>query len=437
MKLMTTKKALLATAVSSAMVASAGIAQAGGPLEEVPTDDLIERIERLEKIIGPGKDFAVRSGTSKVRVELNGQVNQKFRYANDGIDDGYQILDNDGSSTRFRILGTADLNDTISAGTAIELDLEGNVSSQVDLQDQDFGEEVDGGSGTPNFDFRKLEVFFKHKGLGTIFLGQGTSATDGVTEKDLSGTGVSQDSDSDDSALDFRDAAGNFTLDVGDIGFNLDGASRDNRIRYDTPRFAGFQLRASLETRTRFDIGLHYATKDLAGFDIAAGAGFVSSNGGDAAGAPDDRDNQFSGSLSVLHRGTGLSLTGAAGTTFDNDVVEEESTFYFGKVGWKGNLVDFGSTAVSFSYHFAEVETDAGNTDFAVGTTLFDDGGELFDGRFFTVSAVQKVDKLSAEIFARYTNYSADASAAFSAAEGIVGGLDDINVVAIGSRIKF
>ena len=103
-------KALLGTAVSFALLSTANVASAAD-LDNLSDEELLERIERLEKIVGPGNKFAVRSGTKKVRVTVNGQINTAARYASDGENSGIQFVDNDSSSSRFRILGEAKLND--------------------------------------------------------------------------------------------------------------------------------------------------------------------------------------------------------------------------------------------------------------------------------------------------------------------------------------
>ena len=419
-------KALLGTAVSFALLSTANVASAAD-LDNLSDEELIARIERLEKIVGPGDKLAVRSGTKKVRVTVNGQINTAARYANDGENSGIQFVDNDASSSRFRILGEAKLNDRFSAKTNIEVDLETNVSNRIDLTDQDFSEQVGGNDDDPNFDFRKVEVVFIDKVFGSLSLGQGSTASDGAFEQDLSGTSVVRDSTQDDGGLDFVDQLGAASgFDVDDIFGGFDGLSRDNRVRYDSAKFGGFQLSASIESEATFDVALSYAAKDLNGFAVKAKAAYFESNNNENAANDRDAETFASGSLSVLHKASGLSLTGAVGGLLDaddgdSDVIDADEFAWFVRGGWQGNLTELGKTAISASYYSAENSTAA-----AAPAGVTD-----VDGDWFDVNLVQKIDDLSAELYLSYVRYDADISGANAV------DTQAIDVVIAGSRIKF
>ncbi len=417
-------KALLGTAVSFALLSTANVASAAD-LDNLSDEELLARIERLEKIVGPGDKLAVRSGTKKVRVTVNGQINTAARYANDGENSGIQFVDNDASSSRFRILGEAKLNDRFSAKTNIELDLETNVSSQIDLSDQDFGEAAGVTSNSPNFDLRKVEVVFIDKVFGSLSLGQGATASDAVFEQDLSGTSVVRDSTQDDGGLDFVDQLGAATgFDVGDIFGGFDGLSRDNRIRYDSAKFNGFQFSASIESEATFDVALSYAAKDLNGFAVKAKAAYFESNSNENAANARDAETFAAGSLSVLHKASGLNLTGAVGgqlSNDDSDVIDADEFAWFVRGGWQGKLTDLGKTSIAASYYSAENSTGA---DTLAGVTNL-------DGDWFDVNLVQKIDDLSAELYLSYIRYDADISGANAV------DTQAIDVLLAGSRIKF
>ncbi|MEP1443719.1 MAG: porin [Hyphomicrobiales bacterium] len=426
MKILSTK-ALLGTAVSFALLSTANVASAAD-LDNLSDDDLLARIERLEKIIGPGKKYAVRSGTDKVRVTVNGQINTAARYVNDGDDQGVQFVDNDASSSRFRILGQAKLNDRFSLKTNIELDIETNLSSRIDLDNQDDGEEVNGGAGSPNFDFRKVEVVFIDKVFGSLSLGQGQTASDAVFEQDLSGTSVVRDGTQDDSGLDFRLSGGGAAgFSVGQIFPAFDGLSRNNRVRYDTAKFAGFQLSGSVQTEGTYDAAISYANKDLAGFAVKAKASYFVNNGDNARTEDPDRQTRAAGSLSVLHKNSGLSLTGAIGGLLSpqenggSTPVSADALAWFVRGGWQGNITDLGKTAISASYYNAENSTGAATQ---AGVTNF-------DGDWFDVNLVQKIDGLSAELYLSYIRFDADITGAAAVST------QAIDVVYAGTRVKF
>jgi hypothetical protein len=77
---------------------------------------------------------------------------------------------------------------------------------------------------------------------GTLRLGQGDTATNGTSEVDLSGTDVAAYSSVDDVGgnFEFRDNGVGTGITVSDSRSNFDGLSRKDRVRYDTPKWAGF-----------------------------------------------------------------------------------------------------------------------------------------------------------------------------------------------------
>jgi predicted porin len=139
--------------------------------------------------------------------------------------------------------GSAQATDDLKLGATIEVQFESNSTADINQADNTAG-------GTNSFTQRKLEVFASSKRLGTLTMGQGSTASDGMTESDLSGTdlvGYSAVADSG-AGLSFATAntgaiTGNPT--VGGAFDNLDGLSRDDRLRYDTPNMKGLVLSTS------------------------------------------------------------------------------------------------------------------------------------------------------------------------------------------------
>ena len=223
-----------------------------------------ESIAQAAEPAAPSKK--VKSGKDNVSLSVYGQVNRMALYADDGKDSRLFHADNDASSTRVGFKGKAKLDDEWSAGATIEVQIESNSSAKVTM-DQDTKAE-----DAKNFSERKLEVWFKSKQLGKLSLGQGSTASDGTIEEDLSGTGVItgagfaatggelailragvQDLDPDgDGTDDFANqrAAADTGIVVDDLYSNMDGLSRKDRLRYDSPTFAGVQLSTSILSET-------------------------------------------------------------------------------------------------------------------------------------------------------------------------------------------
>ena len=130
----------------------------------------------------------VESKKDGVTLEISGQVNMGVLYANTGESDGSDrnrkvwIVDNDNSSSRFRFVAKAPVNEHLTLGAVMELEVERNASDEVSQDD----------IAALGFDFnlRKVEAVVDHKKYGRFRIGQGDTASNGITEQDLSGTGL-------------------------------------------------------------------------------------------------------------------------------------------------------------------------------------------------------------------------------------------------------
>ena len=255
------------------------------------------------------------------------------------------------------------------------------------------------------FKERKLEVYFQSKTLGKLWLGQGDTASNGTSEKDLSGTSVASYSETGaiGRRLSYRDA--NTQEAIGTIGSyisNFDGLSRRDRIRYDTPKLGGLMLSASAAQGDLFDVALHYGG-EVAGFKVKAGLAYA--DGGDSY------DSQVNGSFSVLHD-SGFNVTLAAGGRDLGDGVDRDPLFYYGKLGYKANFLPMGSTAFSIDYGYGE-EINS---------------NKEAEGTVYGVSLVQKIKKASTELFVNFENNELDAPGVDA---------EDIFIVTGGARVKF
>ena len=363
----------------------------------------------------PDQHKLVEDGKRGVNLELSGQVNVGVLYADSGdgpaagvdADDDDRkvwIVDNDNSSTRFRLIADAPVDEYLTLGALIEVQLEQNSSSCVN-QTVDSGDDCEfkfeGGA------LRKAEAIVDHKKYGKLRFGQGDTASNGISEQDLSGTSVVAYSSIKDvgGGLLFRDSTGALTgVDVGDFFDNLDGLSRKERVRYDTPKLPfGVSFASSYVDGGAYDARVQHSYKwpVLGGVKVAAAAGWYNefeTNG----------EEGISGSGSFLHEPTGLNLTGAGGTTLNQGV---EQHFYYVKGGWQGTIFDFGKTAVS--------------ADAWMGKNFEEDGVESDS---YGIQFVQNVSETSTELYIggrvfMVDNFSED--------------LQDIYTVLAGARQKF
>lgn len=431
--------ALLGTTFMAGVAGFAGPALADGHLEEENAalrsmvEDLQQEVEILkgmvlkqnEKIAEAAAPAApakmVKSGKDKVSLSVSGQVNRMLLYASDGRDSRLFHADNDQSSTRVRFKGKATLDDEWSAGATFEAELESNSSGSVAIEDGKSG----GGSLETKLKERKLELFFKSKRLGKLSLGQGSTASDGSVEEDLSGTGVitSAGFGGTGGSLEFvrsdsaaRKAACMKECDdekqedytVGDLFNSYDGLSRRDRVRYDTPSFGGVKLSTSFlggkwsgddegVGSDAWDAALRYG-RDFDGVEVAAAL---------ATWRKDGDTKGHGGSASVLvPSGTSLTLSYSS-----QDEEGTDSTFQYAKLGQTFDATSAGKTSISIGYGKTEDQSSTGN-----------------EGTYYDLAAVQKIKNLGAELYAVWGVFKAEIPDTPT---------EDITIAATGARIKF
>ncbi len=353
----------------------------------------------------------VKSGKDKVSLTLYGQVNRAMMFADDGEESEVYHVDNDNSSTRFGMKGSAKANDDLSAGFKFEMEYEGNSSDSVSQEGQDV---------SASLKQRHMDFYLKSKQFGKLSIGQGDTASNGTSEVDLSGTKVIGYSDSPKMGKSVRfydsradtyvigvDSDGDdIFVDAGDVMSNMDGLSRLDRLRYDTPTWNGFSVATSTVERNGNDVALRYSGK-IGGAKLAGAVAYARMGDNDS-----DVDTTINGSVSVL-LANGLNATFAAGSQdLDSPAPgHDDPTFMYGKLGYIAKIFDIGTTA------------------FAIDYTQHDDVGQAGDeADSFGIMAVQKFNDLGTELYASYRQISLDRT-------GL--DLEDIDVMMAGARIKF
>ena len=428
----------------------------------------------------------VGAGNSAVKLSLSGQVNRMEVYGNDGKSSEIRSLDNNVSSSRFRFQGESFINDKTSAGAIFEMELRPNSSTNATLtQDgstsvssftagtagvgSTTGSAVNNTTGVPTV--RWADAYIQNEDWGGIHLGFGGTAGYLTAEQDLSGTtnaGYVNVSDTD-GGFSFRQngnalipsaafpkggaagsgtpaasqvvncnltvngkaaktcvetGANSFGPEVGSVFFYMDGKVRDDRIRYDSPVWNGFQFATSFIDGGASDIALRYGA-DWWGTTVVASVAetFATSLGHSAcaaycysSGTPSAAatvsgqanglalqygpsaagSNQFDGSASILHP-SGLNFTIAGGVQdpiykdpFGQSVTP---TLLYAKLGWTTPTpwFDIGKTAFSVSY--------AENDD----TQFKNDAA-----KDYTVGIAQNIDSGAAQIYAGYHHQTLD-----------------------------
>ena len=189
---------------------------------------------------------------------------------------------------------------------------------------------------------------------------------------------------------------------ISDVMSNMDGLSRRDRVRYDTPAFAGFTISGSLTEESKQDVGIVYSGKtDTNQFAVAAGYAHQDTG---------STEHQYNGSASlIIDNKFNISLAG--GMRQLDSATREEPYFAYGKLGYKANITSFGSTNFAIDYgYFKHISQD-------------DD-----DAQTVGLFAVQNVDSVGVDIYAGYRWHELDRTGT---------DFDDINAFLFGSRVKF
>lgn len=309
---------------------------------------------------------SLKSGDDNLYIRLSGHVNKGVLVHDDGVSSlDYWGVDNGNSSTRARVEFFIGVDDYLAINGRIEGQWNpystGSVN-QTNRGDYDWG----------TAQLRMAEVWIGDRDgvdmYGTLWLGQGSMASDGTSEVDLSGTdviGYSGVADLSGGQL-FR-AAGTNTLSTVSVGngfSNLDGLGRRLRVRYDSPEFAGFTVSTSygkvVVPRTvgnpGWDLALRYGG-GMNGAKYKAALAYSDNGSG---------TSRVTGSASILLPSM-INFTVAAG---HQDAASRDSVFYYGKAGYIASIVESGNTAVSIDAYFGDDFNSIGSTSRSYGFQL-------------------------------------------------------------------
>ncbi|PHQ81860.1 MAG: hypothetical protein COB66_01180 [Coxiella sp. (in: Bacteria)] len=289
-------------------------------------------------------------GDKKANVSLSGQISAMTFNASDGSNNNTFFGTNSVSPSQFNVDSEMKPAKNWVIGSHLKLGFETNSSNAVSQTTA---------SPTASIDTRRAEVYVKSKYLGTLFLGKGETATDNTAYSDLSGTTLVGRATLNDigGSLFYRIANnGLSTVTVSDTINGLDGFSRKNRVRYDTPEFGGFTVAVSAAEGGKQGAALKFG-RQFGKIKFAAQMAYTSEqtfNGGTATSA---NGNELNGSASVLFP-VGVSLTAAGGEIQAKESGRDKPYYYYIKPGYQSKFFPIGLTALSIDmgqyYNFAQ-----------------------------------------------------------------------------------
>lgn len=326
------------------------------------------------------------TGNDRVRLTFSGQINRSLNTVNDGRSTRTYHVDNENASTRFRFLGETAEYAGFRAVSLFEFEFMSNRSLVVNQRNQ---------SGNEQISRRLFDIGVNNNRYGTFTLGHGWMASDGTSELDISGITTSAW-----PSIHFGYGAMLFTDDNGLTDRtvlaamdSLDGLSRRDRIRYDSPVIQGFQLSTSAAAEDAYDVALRWAGT-APGARFLVGGSYWRDNSDTPFGSKFDG---WSASGTVRLEGNdawydGFSVVGAvAQRNFDDR--DNKPFYWYGKLAYTTNFWEFGRTG--FAVNYASYDQFAAR----------DEKGDMIG-----VGFSQNVDPLGLELYANFNYLTLDSS---------------------------
>jgi hypothetical protein len=428
--------------------------------------DLDQRVAELEATVA-------RKGNRNVSVEITGLVNNGILAWDDGGERNAYVVTNDNQRSRFSFVGKAAIDAMWEAGYAIDVGLRTANSKLVNQV-----------SDTPllprsrDFDLRSSVWFLRNKRYGTVFVGTTFAATDRIANSNVTQTGMF-----DQYAAPENVGLGMFLRSANDgrltnsllnwrriIGAGGDQPGESQRgfslIKYVSPTWNGFTAAADWVATDFWDVALRYR-KEIAGFDIGAGIGYLQLIPGSRTRSvcpvaslsftgEETACSQLRGSVSAKHLETGLFVNFGASTTGDGIIDEtlryretgadDRQVFYSGQIGIERPFLALGKTTVYADYYAYDggVSTpllvgpnDALNPAGAGLWTVWNSNVEILGG-----GIAQGIDSAAMILYLTYKHVSGDLALRQLegiAATGSIAGapIDDLDLLLSGAVIRF
>ncbi len=348
---------------------------------------------------------SANAAETEKKLAVSGFVNRVLSVTDDGDNSYVDFGDNAADGSRFRLTGTS-TGGGMTIGAEIELGLNRN-------QDQDQGQNSSN-TTTNGLTQRKAYIWAESEKWGTLTFGYAATASDGITEADLSGTEAASYNGSWGSSAGYYflqtgqsgGTAGDVTAAatanpaIGSLFDNFSGNGRQDLIGYATPDFKGFSLGVSASEGGTMDGAINYSGK-LYNTEVAAAVGYVNAEATDG-------NKSYGGSISALHA-SGLNATFAWGKS--TNAGRQDSKNLYTKIGYQMKLNSLGPTNISASWERAD--NLAADTDSATAWGL---------------QLVQGLEDYGTELYAAYSNFELDRTGT---------SYSDIDAGYVGAIVKF
>ena len=303
-----------------------------------------------------------------------------------------------------------------------------------------------------------------------MWVGQTSTATDGITEINLANTShmgmqnlggnvggyfVRQNNNVLTNArIETFFGGANVISSPGIDPSQIGEGNRMNIIKYETPTYAGFIASAAFGEDDMWDVALRYAGEHQ-GFKLAFGVGYQQWTDGNVTGSPtatDERDcvaglagggadrkcSQLGLSGAVMHVDSGVYLHGAYGIRWDelSRVPDKTSDRFYLQGGIEKNWFGLGKTTL-FAEGAMYSITDTGAT-FGNGPSVTATGILASHTSMWGLGLNQSIDAAAMDLYVNYQHYDFDANVCnASVTSACAVGLKDFQAVIAGGIIRF
>jgi len=338
----------------------------------------------------------LKNANSKVSTSLGGRVHRAIMHVDDGAHDGMFNTDGQSGNSEVWLTGSGALTESVTVGGKLRWDIGKNQGACS--FGSTTGEDTCAASG---FASKNESIYFKHKSMGTLTIGDHPEAHAGAPNLDyaskLNDVGATT------GGFEFTTSAtGAFSgITAGAVFDDIDPTST-NVIRYDSPSFGGMGIGLSYANSGSASMKLSYAGT-LSGLSVKAAIGHTNAEG---AG----NDVSTSGGIAVKHA-SGLN-----------------ARLSMGKTNTSGSEIDAEYKAYGLGY--AGKFNSLGKTDFyAVVHNTEDSRVDNDDADEVTVGVVQAFDSIGGKMGLSYTQVSYD--------DGLGTDYNDIDVVYFETAFNF
>jgi len=354
----------------------------------------------------------VKSSKDQVSLKISGQFSREMHYVDDGFSNRIRHQDSNYSSSRFRFHANGKINADMKVGALSEIAIDDARNAPANTNGS-----FNGGRSGNDLQTRKTEIFIHHNQFGRVWMGAGDPAANGVMNTVTHGIysalpgfmGLVASNHQYRQTDEFTFGGASTTL--GRQHADLDFNSRQTRVRYDTPVFAGFMASVSHDDAQRIEAALRYSGKV---FDskVKFGIGMAQNTG-----EGETITEMYGAQLSFVHS-SGLGLTGGcAYQKRDKSVVGQAREVDNDPAGcviqghFQRKFNELGKSSIVVEYDRKDNMNQAGDNATGIGVTLH-----------------QAIDAAAMEVWVKYSNFELDRDSA---------SFKDINIVSLGTRMKF